>query len=136
MSLRIPLRRLVAPLRALSTTSRVANAPAQSAAPQEAGSSSSSTAGQSAFNDLNALLSGTPGTPELAQAVESLYPVAASSSGETGPTLVDPNARRGYTPHAVPPDTHPLLDLFTNLLMKHGRKAEAQARVSRLLSLM
>ncbi|KAK4688069.1 small subunit ribosomal protein S7, partial [Tremellales sp. Uapishka_1] len=43
---------------------------------------------------------------------------------------------RGYLPHALPPKIDPTLDLFTNLLMKHGKKAEAQGMVSRILSLL
>ncbi|KAH8090414.1 ribosomal protein S7 domain-containing protein, partial [Filobasidium floriforme] len=35
-----------------------------------------------------------------------------------------------------PPRVDPLLDLFTNLLMKHGRKAEAQKRIGEVLDVI
>ena len=50
------------------------------------------------------------------------------------PTLLE--ARRGYDPRALPPKIDPTVEMFTNLLMKHGRKAEAQSKVSRILSML
>jgi hypothetical protein len=44
--------------------------------------------------------------------------------------------RPGYSANARPPRVDPLLDLFTNLIMKHGRKAEAQRRVGEILDIM
>ena len=45
-------------------------------------------------------------------------------------------AGRGYDPRALPPKIDPTVEMFTNLLMKHGRKAEAQSKVSRILSML
>lgn len=44
--------------------------------------------------------------------------------------------RPGYAVQSRPPRTDPLLELFTNLLMKHGRKAEAQKRIGEVLEVM
>jgi hypothetical protein len=44
--------------------------------------------------------------------------------------------RPGYAAETRPPRVDPLLDLFTNLLMKHGRKAEAQKRIGEVLDVM
>ena len=44
--------------------------------------------------------------------------------------------RPGYAAQTRPPRTDPLLELFTNLLMKHGRKAEAQKRIGEVLDVM
>jgi small subunit ribosomal protein S7 len=60
------------------------------------------------------------------------------TSSQSALPLVSPleTAARGYAADNLPPKVDPLLDLFTNLLMKHGRKAEAQNRVSSILSLL
>jgi small subunit ribosomal protein S7 len=63
-------------------------------------------------------------------------PSTPTTASTSAPVIIDPTAVRGYDAHSIPPDVDPLLELFTNLLMKHGRKAEAEGRVSRILSLL
>ena len=60
-------------------------------------------------------------------------PKKVDAQGQTqGRTLYRP----GYAAETRPPRVDPLLDLFTNLLMKHGRKAEAQKRIGEVLDVM
>ena len=128
MSLRTSFRGLTSSLRSLSTTCRLSNAASTSTSQQ-----TSPQGGSNTFADLSAIMSDIPNT---SQVMDHLNQSTKAASGSEAPALIDPSAKRGYTAHGIPPDVDPLLDLVTNLLMKHGRKAEAQSRVSRLLSLM
>lgn len=121
MSIRTSFRGLTSSLRSLSTTTRLANTPSTSTEPAK----------DSGFDALTAILDNAPSTSSLFQ-----DPSPASTSTASAPIIVNPDTVRGYTAHSLPPDIDPLLELFTNLLMKHGRKAEAEGRVSRILSLL
>lgn len=131
MSLRTSLRGLTASLRSLSTTTRLTNAAAASSSQPQASSPPSD-----GFGDLSSLLADVPNTSTVLAELNRDQAQSSASSSNNAPSIIDPSARRGYTVHGLPPDTDPLLDLVTNLVMKHGRKAEARSRVSRLLSLM
>jgi hypothetical protein len=122
MSLRTSFRGLTSSLRSLSTTSRLSNAATAPTQPEHSPE----------FDQLTALLSQTASTSTLFNEA----PTASTSSSTSAPVIINPDATRGYTAQSLPPDVDPLLALFTNLLMKHGRKAEAEGRVSRILSLM
>ncbi|GMK59085.1 hypothetical protein CspeluHIS016_0701000 [Cutaneotrichosporon spelunceum] len=43
---------------------------------------------------------------------------------------------RGYAPGSMPLRSDPILELFTNMLMRHGKKASAQRAVSSILGLI
>lgn len=58
---------------------------------------------------------------------------ATGGLSATSETVVE---RAGYAPSEIPPRKDPVLELFTNLLMIHGRKAEAERRMSEVLRLL
>ena len=60
----------------------------------------------------------------------------AQKGREVDSTTGRPLYKPGYEAGLRPPRVDPLLDLFTNLIMKHGRKAEAQKRLSEVLDIM
>jgi len=60
----------------------------------------------------------------------------AQKGREVDSTTGRPLFKPGYEAGLRPPRVDPLLDLFTNLIMKHGRKAEAQKRLSEVLDIM
>lgn len=96
--------------------------------PSPAASSSSS----SGFGALKDIFSTPPPPPP-----SSSSPSPSTSSSFLRlpvPTLVEPG--RGYDPRASPPKVDPVVDMFTNLIMKHGRKAEAQGKVAKILSML
>ncbi|TXT10917.1 hypothetical protein VHUM_01668 [Vanrija humicola] len=104
MSLRSALSQLAPARRAFTTSAlRRSGAPATPA-----------PAATDAFADL-ARITATP-TPAAAK------PVAAGQS-----------SRRGYTPNFLPPKVEPVMDLFTKLLMRDGKRASADARVAAIL---
>ncbi|KAL1410379.1 hypothetical protein Q8F55_004387 [Vanrija albida] len=109
MSLRTALARL-APARQLSTS-----AARRSAIP----------GGSDAFADLARITA----TPE-----------ASSSSSSSSSAFVQPaaqaqsQAQRGFTPGALPPKVEPVLDLFTKLMMRDGKKASADRRAADILA--
>lgn len=55
----------------------------------------------------------------------------SASLGDT--SFLQAPTRPGYTADNLPPRVDPTLELFTNLIMKHGRKAEAQKVVADVL---
>ena len=78
--------------------------------------------------DIKADLRAAGLSPSIADVPRKL-----DAQGQTqGRTLYRP----GYPAETRPPRVDPLLDLFTNLLMKHGRKAEAQKRIGEVLDIM
>ncbi|ODO04669.1 hypothetical protein I350_05278 [Cryptococcus amylolentus CBS 6273] len=109
MSLRTALRRFATSAR-LSQTPAVASAAAPSA-----------PSAPSAFSDMSQLLA---------------TPSSSFASAPATPAVVSKEAVRGYSPDAVPPSEDPSLDLFTNCLMKHGKKTEAQKMVQSVLKLL
>ncbi|WOO85213.1 37S ribosomal protein S7, mitochondrial [Vanrija pseudolonga] len=119
MSLRSALSQL-APARRAFTTSALRRA----AAPTPA-----APAATDAFADL-ARITATP-NPDAAASSSS----ASSSSAFAQPkeTKYELN-RRGYTPNFLPPKVEPVVDLFTKLLMRDGKRANADARVSAILA--
>lgn len=133
------------PARGIPITSRWLSSPSSSSeAPSQ-----SQTIQEKATNAANDLLREygrpssilTPTPTASASASPDLNPHRHFEQFMTAPTgssvnFVDGAPRPGYTPSAIPPKEDPLLDLFTNLLMKHGRKAEAQKRVSEVMRLM
>lgn len=123
MSLRTSFRGLASSFRSLSTSSRLRNAPT---------STSTEASGHGTeFDDLMNMVNEAPPTSSFGS--ESGPSTIALNAA---PVIIDPTAVRGYDAHSIPPDVDPLLELFTNMLMKHGRKAEAEGRVSRILSLL
>ncbi|OCF57987.1 hypothetical protein L486_04014 [Kwoniella mangroviensis CBS 10435] len=64
---------------------------------------------------------------------------SSSSSSHFAPapiTSESQTATRGYDVHSIPPKADPTIDLFTNCLMKDGKKDEAQKMVSRILTML
>ncbi|WRT65633.1 uncharacterized protein IL334_002578 [Kwoniella shivajii] len=116
MSLRTPIRSL---RRYLSTSSR-------SLADLESSSQSGSGSGFSPLRDI--LVSSSSQTPS-----SSSRPNFPSPSSQD---VQDQVAARGYDVHSIPPKVDPTLDLFTNCLMKDGKKDEAQKMVGRILSML
>lgn len=47
-----------------------------------------------------------------------------------------PSEARGYAPGAMALRADPVLDLFTNMLMQHGKKAEAQRHAANILAML
>ncbi|KAL7419753.1 hypothetical protein Q5752_005669 [Cryptotrichosporon argae] len=90
---------------------------------------------RSAASPLRRLFSSTPlardgGFEDFLSAPSSAAPLPLAAAPTAAPS------GRGYQPGALPPKVDPTLDLFTNLMMKHGKKAEAQRRVSSILTLL
>jgi hypothetical protein len=124
------------PSRLLSTTSSTENRPSPS--------QSLGAIFDEAWGPNSPLGSSTLGLPshEMKELKDDLRAAGVSPSivntpvhrevDSTGRPLYKP----GYTATARPPRVDPLLDLFTNLIMKHGRKAEAQKRVGEILDIM
>jgi small subunit ribosomal protein S7 len=118
MSARIAFRSLRQSTRSLTTT------PSRLAEETQSTSTSSIANGFAALSNI--FSSAAPTQPSTSdEGFIRAQPVASTSA-----------SIRGYQPNALPPKIDPTLDLFTNLLMKHGKKAEAQSRVARILSLM
>lgn len=81
---------------------------------------SSAAARRDAFADL-AKITGAPGAQP-----------ASFSKAEPSTSM---QARsRGFQPRVLPPEVDPTLELFTNLLMRHGKKASAQKLVRDILA--
>lgn len=95
------------------------------------GSSTSSNAPVASFQDIVDILK--PKAPSTPSAFTSPIP---ASTAETVAAVEESSPQRGYSPSNLPHRVDPTLDLFTNVLMKHGKKAEAQSTVSRILSLL
>lgn len=106
-------------LHPFTTTSRRSEEQTQSTSP-------SSSSGFGALQDIFATPSPLPSSSSNVSTTGFLRPVI--------PTLTE--AGRGYDPRALPPKIDPVIDMFTNLLMKHGRKAEAQGKVAKILSML
>ena len=68
---------------------------------------------------------GPPTTPRAA------LPDLSASLGDA--SFLQTPTRPGYTENNLPPRVDPTLELFTHLIMKHGRKAEAQKVVADVL---
>lgn len=68
------------------------------------------------------------GSPSTSQ---STLPDFSTSLGDA--SFLQAPTRPGYTVDNLPPRVDPTLELFTHLIMKHGRKAEAQKVVSDVL---
>ncbi|KAK8861510.1 hypothetical protein IAR55_002331 [Kwoniella newhampshirensis] len=67
----------------------------------------------------------------------STSPSSSSTASPIPPSaLADSVAVRGYGADAIPPKVDPSLDLFTNCLMKDGKKSEAQKMVSRIMTML
>lgn len=96
-------------------------------------SSASASAGPVAsFNDIVDILKPRSQPSAFSSPIPSSTAAAVDES--TGAGTI--GTQRGYAPSSLPPRTDPVLDLMTNLLMKHGKKAEAQSMVARVLSLL
>ncbi|WVQ74564.1 hypothetical protein IAR50_004165 [Cryptococcus sp. DSM 104548] len=63
-------------------------------------------------------------------------PSSSFAASPVTPTVAPQGTPRGYSPDALPPTEDPSLDLFTNCLMKHGKKTEAQKMVQSVLQLL
>lgn len=74
--------------------------------------------------------------PSHLSAMDHLLDGAAGSAGGVDSAASEAPERAGYAPHEVPPRKDPVLELFTNLLMVHGRKAEAERRMGEVLQLL
>ncbi|WWC97030.1 hypothetical protein V866_003907 [Kwoniella sp. B9012] len=64
---------------------------------------------------------------------------SSSSSSHFAPAPIaseSQTAARGHDVHSIPPKADPTIDLFTNCLMKDGKKDEAQKMVSRILTML
>ncbi|ORY27441.1 ribosomal protein S7 domain-containing protein [Naematelia encephala] len=122
-----------APLRALYVATRVSTASSS----QHSIASSSTLC--SAFSKLNIARSITTSSSNAASPSSSSSSPAGFSASQP-PSVIQPVdpliAPRGYSPLAIPPLVDPILDLFTNLLMRHGKKGEAQRRVAHILELI
>ncbi|KAK1927469.1 ribosomal protein S7 domain-containing protein [Papiliotrema laurentii] len=85
------------------------------------------------FSDLSSILSPiTSAAPKPASAPST--PSSPLGGFSSAPSVVD--QPRGYSPSALPPKIDPVLDLFTNMLMKSGMKGVAQTRVTNILELI
>ncbi|KAJ9092343.1 hypothetical protein QFC20_007401 [Naganishia adeliensis] len=60
-------------------------------------------------------------------------PVTGYSASLSDTSFLQAPTRPGYTADNLPPKVDPTLELFTHLIMKHGRKAEAQKVVADVL---
>jgi small subunit ribosomal protein S7 len=69
-------------------------------------------------------------SPSSSAASSSFLPLTSTAVSSTE------SAARGYAVGSMPVKADPVLDLFTNLIMKHGKKAEAQRHVSNILTLL
>lgn len=128
-SLRQPLRSLpslVSSSRHFASSSRI-SFPDQTPAP-DASAAESSDSGFGGFGALTTALAPEARNP-YSSANTSIYSSPSAHTPERAEAI------RGYT-EAIPPQIDPLLDIFTNMLMKHGRKAEAQSNVSHILSML
>ena len=67
----------------------------------------------------------SPAAPSVPQPTPRLAPLLSTD----GP-------QRGYLPSQLPPKVDPVLDLLTNMLMKHGEKGAAEAKVTKILGLL
>ncbi|WWD16581.1 hypothetical protein CI109_101009 [Kwoniella shandongensis] len=112
MSLRTPFTAI----RHLSTSVRVSR---PAAALEE-------TTRPSGFGAIRDILS----APSTSTSQSSIPPSSLSTIGS------GPAPARGYGVDAIPPKVDPSLDLFTNCLMKDGKKSEAQKMVSSILTLL
>jgi hypothetical protein len=128
MSIRHTLRSAAAALpatRSIASSSRVL-APAPAPPPADAAGGEGGF--MALFNNLSSTQSGAPHP--------STTSVATPYGAPSAHTPRRAELIRGYAPEALPPQIDPLLDLFTNMLMKHGRKTEAQGHVSDILSML
>lgn len=82
---------------------------------------SSAAVRRDAFADLAKITGGTP---------------ASQASPFAQVEVVQQANMRGYAPRMLAPEEDPVLELFTNLIMKHGKKAEAQKHVMNILALI
>ncbi|BEI82074.1 hypothetical protein CcaverHIS002_0212340 [Cutaneotrichosporon cavernicola] len=82
---------------------------------------------------LRALSTTTPthNFADLARITSS--PLPSSFSVALPPTDVE---ARGYAPGTMALRNDPILDLFTNMLMQHGKKAEAQRHAASILAMV
>lgn len=80
-----------------------------------------------AFADLARITSTAPITPLPSSSVPS-----TSGSAFASP-VQSTSSTRGYPINAMPAKFDPLLELFTNLIMKHGMKQQARRRVQDVL---
>lgn len=92
--------------------------------------------GGNAFTNLVNISSDSPET--AAESSTATANVVQSSTPFAAPSIaVDPSSsRRGFSPDALPARNDPVLELFTNALMRSGKKAEAQKHVSNILTLL
>ncbi|ORX33674.1 ribosomal protein S7 domain-containing protein [Kockovaella imperatae] len=92
--------------------------------------SSSSTSSESGFRALSKLLAErNPPVPRAS--AQPILPLTQP----IGNALNEPVQAYGpYKPVAVPPVNDPILALFTNLIMKHGRKGDAQRAIADMLA--
>jgi small subunit ribosomal protein S7 len=60
-------------------------------------------------------------------------PAVDYSASLSDTSFLQAATRPGYTADNLPPKVDPTLELFTHLIMKHGRKAEAQKVVADVL---
>ena len=116
MTLRPPLPPLRRSLRAFATT------------PSWRAEATPPSSGFGALNDIF-----SPSPPSTTPTTSS-SPHTGFARPQTTTTLTE--ATRGYERLALPPKSDPVLDMFTNLMMKHGRKAEAQSKMSRILAML
>ena len=88
---------------------------------------------EATFGSLRTALTGN------SPAASGAHNIASAASGSQPSAHTPERAAasvRGYELDALPPNVDPMLELFTNLLMKHGKKGEAQRRVSNILGMM
>ncbi|WVW80072.1 hypothetical protein I302_102045 [Kwoniella bestiolae CBS 10118] len=72
----------------------------------------------------------------LASSSASSSSIPSSSFNPAPISIETQGPSRGYDVHSIPPKADPTIDLFTNCLMKDGKKDEAQKMVSRILSML
>lgn len=81
------------------------------------------------FSQLSNLFNQSALTSPAAPSVPEPTPRLAPLLSTDGP-------QRGYMPAQLPPAVDPVLDLLTNMLMKHGEKGAAEAKVTKILELL
>ncbi|CCF51389.1 hypothetical protein NDA11_005402 [Ustilago hordei] len=100
-----------------------------SSSPPPSPSASASTEASSASSSASTL----PGTGSATAQQDSLIPTPSSLALDS---MDDSTKGPIYTPTTLPPKSDPTLDFLTNLLMKDGKKAQAQRFTTRTLSII
>ncbi|WWC87811.1 uncharacterized protein L201_002703 [Kwoniella dendrophila CBS 6074] len=88
---------------------------------------------QGGFSPLRDLLASSSTSTSSSS---STLPSGSSAFLTSPPTDIAQGSSRGYGVHSIPPIVDPTLDLFTNCLMKDGKKDDAQKMTSRILSML